>query len=85
MQTRERAHCALSVFPFVKKKKKFFFLRDADSRKSTLCLFCVPIHKKKKKKERFHRTVLSGLAASANRFILPSTKRNFIVSDVLIG
>ena len=26
------------------------FLRDADSRKGTLCPFCVPIHKKKKKK-----------------------------------
>ena len=28
----------------------FPFLRDADSRKGTLCLFCVPIQKKKKKK-----------------------------------
>ena len=25
----------------------FHFLRDADSRKGTLCPFCVPIHKKK--------------------------------------
>ena len=30
----------------------FLFLRDADSRKGTLCLFCVPIHKKREKKER---------------------------------
>ena len=28
----------------------FHLLRDADSRKGTLCPFCVPIHKKKKKK-----------------------------------
>ena len=28
----------------------FLFLRDADSRKGALCPFCVPIHKKKKKK-----------------------------------
>ena len=27
----------------------FLFLRDADSRKGTLCPFCVPIHKKKNK------------------------------------
>ena len=30
----------------------FLFLRDADSRKGTLCPFCVPIHKKKKKKKK---------------------------------
>ena len=34
----------------------FLFSRHADSRKGTLCLFCVPIHKKKKKKmvKQFH-------------------------------
>ena len=31
----------------------FLFSRDADSRKGTLCPFCVPIHKKKKKKKIF--------------------------------
>ena len=30
----------------------FLFLRDADSKKGTLCPFCVPIHKKKKKKKQ---------------------------------
>ena len=29
MQTRERAHCACSVFPFIKKKKHTSFLRHA--------------------------------------------------------
>ena len=29
----------------------FFFLRDADSRKATLCPSCVPIHRKKKKRK----------------------------------
>ena len=29
----------------------FLFSRDADSRKGTLCPFCVPIHKKKKKND----------------------------------
>ena len=28
-----------------------FFSRDADLRKGTLCPFCIPIHKKKKKKK----------------------------------
>ena len=28
----------------------FLFLRDTDSRKGTLCPFCVPIHKKEKRK-----------------------------------
>ena len=29
----------------------FLFLRDADSRKGTLCPFCIPIHQKKKEKK----------------------------------
>ena len=37
----------------------FLFSRDADSRKGTLCPFCVPIHKKKKKKKK-HKDNLSG-------------------------
>ena len=32
--------------------RSFPFLRDADSRRGTLCPFCVPIHKKKKKEKK---------------------------------
>ena len=32
----------------------FPFLRDTDSRKGTLCPFCVPIHKTSKKKKKKH-------------------------------
>ena len=35
----------------------FLFLRDADSRKGTLCPFYVPNHKKKEKKSfRYHKS-----------------------------
>ena len=36
----------------------FLYLRDADSRKDTLCPFCVPIHEKKEKKNSVHRNLL---------------------------
>ena len=39
----------------------FPYLRDADSRKGTLCLLCVPILKKKGKKRERER-VLPGMA-----------------------
>ena len=55
----------------------FPFSRDADSRKGTLCPFCVPIHKKKKKKistivggRSWRRTAAgSGRAASTTTLV----------------
>ena len=44
----------------------FLFSRDADSRKGTLCPFCVPIHKKKKKKIPFPTLHLSRNAAKVS-------------------
>ena len=49
MRTRERAHYARSVFPFMKKKHcaRCVPIHKKKKKKKTLCLFCVPIHKKK--------------------------------------
>ena len=44
-------HFSSFFFSLVDTDFLFLFLRDADSRKGATCPFCVPIHKKKKKKK----------------------------------
>ena len=51
----------------------FLFSRDADLRKGTLCPFCVPIHKKKKKKNpQCHLSEDSPLAGNSRSCSSPS-------------
>ena len=44
MQTRERAHCARSVFPFIKKKKKKIFRDNAINPFSPFPFYIQSIH-----------------------------------------
>ena len=58
----------------------FPFLRDADSRKGTLCPFCVPIHKKKKKKERERGEVVLPV-----RVVGAFLDKSFLVSSLQVN
>ena len=61
----------LTLFRYFIKKNfitlLFLFSRDADSRKGTLCPFCVPIHKKKKQKKNSKRDDHAHSVSTADR------------------
>ena len=60
----------------------FLFLKDADSRKGTLCPFCVPIHKKKNRVKRGSDDITSSFVATTSSttpvpFIMPDYGRKW--------